>query len=325
VKVHHIKCCPPADGTTPLLSPQFPFFALPWVAGPTCRPPCNSASSKFTGHCATCCQPQTVPVARPTDPLYLVIRTERKNYPGLPNFTVLLRHPRSCYQNYFLLHVPNSGVSIFSSSSLAAANPEFVASLLLAHSPSCIPPSCLLVLCRLFATLSKFCATSVHFCGLQADSFYPGSTSHAQTNRQRFPIAFPEHYISEISLTLELPSPSPASHLGAVNPNPLSPTQAIDKVSLDLLAAASRGDINGAAGPRRADQPRMRSSIACLRCRRSKVKCLNEGPGTPCRACQTNGRECTYPEPLQEKSHRRDASSDKPGDGGPITPDVRFS
>ncbi|KAF2085156.1 hypothetical protein K490DRAFT_75397 [Saccharata proteae CBS 121410] len=41
----------------------------------------------------------------------------------------------------------------------------------------------------------------------------------------------------------------------------------------------------------------MRSSIACARCRRSKVKCVNNGVGTTCRSCETTGRECTYPSP----------------------------
>ena len=41
----------------------------------------------------------------------------------------------------------------------------------------------------------------------------------------------------------------------------------------------------------------MRSSIACARCRRSKVKCINNGVNTTCRACETSGRECTYPPP----------------------------
>lgn len=44
---------------------------------------------------------------------------------------------------------------------------------------------------------------------------------------------------------------------------------------------------------------KMRSSIACSRCRRSKIKCLNSGTNTQCRACATAGRECTYPPPAQ--------------------------
>ena len=41
--------------------------------------------------------------------------------------------------------------------------------------------------------------------------------------------------------------------------------------------------------------PRMRSSIACARCRRSKIKCVNTGANTICKACETSGRECVYP------------------------------
>ena len=42
----------------------------------------------------------------------------------------------------------------------------------------------------------------------------------------------------------------------------------------------------------------MRSSIACARCRRSKVKCVNNGVNTTCRDCEAKGRECTYPTPV---------------------------
>ena len=42
---------------------------------------------------------------------------------------------------------------------------------------------------------------------------------------------------------------------------------------------------------------KMRSSIACSRCRRSKIKCMNNGTNTTCRACATTGRECVYPPP----------------------------
>ena len=46
-----------------------------------------------------------------------------------------------------------------------------------------------------------------------------------------------------------------------------------------------------------AHTPRMRSSIACARCRRSKIKCVNTGANTTCKACETSGRECIYPAP----------------------------
>ena len=43
--------------------------------------------------------------------------------------------------------------------------------------------------------------------------------------------------------------------------------------------------------------PRLRSSIACTRCRKSKIKCTNAGAGTTCEACAHSGRECVYPVP----------------------------
>ncbi|CAK3993967.1 serine threonine kinase fungal-specific transcription factor [Lecanosticta acicola] len=54
---------------------------------------------------------------------------------------------------------------------------------------------------------------------------------------------------------------------------------------------------------------RMRSSIACVRCRRSKVKCVNNGVGTTCRSCENSGRECSYPSPVTGggASRRRDS------------------
>ena len=62
----------------------------------------------------------------------------------------------------------------------------------------------------------------------------------------------------------------------------------------------------------------MRSSIACIRCRRSKVKCVNNGVGTTCRSCENSGRECTYPDPVTTGTRRRDSLSARPdglGDG----------
>jgi hypothetical protein len=58
----------------------------------------------------------------------------------------------------------------------------------------------------------------------------------------------------------------------------------------------------------------MRSSIACSRCRRSKVKCVNSGIGTTCRACETTGRECTYPVP----SGSSGGGARRPGEGSEI-------
>ncbi|KAF2667359.1 hypothetical protein BT63DRAFT_441038 [Microthyrium microscopicum] len=98
-------------------------------------------------------------------------------------------------------------------------------------------------------------------------------------------------------------------------------------LSLDLLAAATRETIPTEAGlERRPDQPapRMRSSIACARCRRSKIKCLNNGVNTPCRGCMVAGRECTYPSPAyKERGHRRDGSIGRSDDLS--TPDASRS
>ncbi|KAI5847580.1 fungal-specific transcription factor domain-containing protein [Tricharina praecox] len=53
----------------------------------------------------------------------------------------------------------------------------------------------------------------------------------------------------------------------------------------------------------------MRSSIACVRCRRSKVKCVNTGPNTTCRACEASNRECTYPQPVASGAPRASGGS----------------
>ncbi|KAM3424679.1 hypothetical protein BST61_g6666 [Cercospora zeina] len=56
----------------------------------------------------------------------------------------------------------------------------------------------------------------------------------------------------------------------------------------------------------------MRSSIACVRCRRSKVKCVNNGVGTTCRSCENSGRDCHYPPPVTAAGRRRDSTSGRP-------------
>lgn len=40
----------------------------------------------------------------------------------------------------------------------------------------------------------------------------------------------------------------------------------------------------------------LRSSIACQRCRKSKIKCNNTGGDSPCDTCIRNGKECIYPD-----------------------------
>ncbi|KAL0944487.1 C6 transcription factor [Colletotrichum truncatum] len=44
-------------------------------------------------------------------------------------------------------------------------------------------------------------------------------------------------------------------------------------------------------------RPPMRSSIACLRCRKSKIKCDNDNSGAPCDTCIKAGHKCEFPDP----------------------------
>jgi hypothetical protein len=106
-----------------------------------------------------------------------------------------------------------------------------------------------------------------------------------------------------------------------------SPEAAATSQDLVLSAAAGASvEPGAAAGKRRVltpETPRMRSSIACVRCRRSKVKCLNEGVNTPCRACKVGGRECVYPtSTYREAPHLRDDNAERAGDGGLASPGV---
>lgn len=65
----------------------------------------------------------------------------------------------------------------------------------------------------------------------------------------------------------------------------------------------------------------MRSSIACLRCRKSKIKCDNDGGSSPCETCIKQGKDCKYPEatpmppkrsePPNASKAERDAGSDR--------------
>ncbi|KAH8681441.1 fungal-specific transcription factor domain-containing protein [Xylariales sp. PMI_506] len=41
-------------------------------------------------------------------------------------------------------------------------------------------------------------------------------------------------------------------------------------------------------------RPPMRSSIACLRCRKSKIKCENNGGTSPCDSCLKTGKDCVF-------------------------------
>ncbi|MCJ1415981.1 hypothetical protein MMC32_002316 [Xylographa parallela] len=74
-----------------------------------------------------------------------------------------------------------------------------------------------------------------------------------------------------------------------------------------------------------APTPRMRSSIACARCRRSKIKCVNTGPNNTCKACETSGRECVYPTPAVGGGHGTKREGDPAEKGEVKRPRVRKS
>lgn len=58
-------------------------------------------------------------------------------------------------------------------------------------------------------------------------------------------------------------------------------------------------------------RPPMRSSIACLRCRKSKIKCENNGGTSPCDSCLKTGKDCVFklPEPNPAPPKRNDPPS----------------
>ncbi|KAI1461434.1 fungal-specific transcription factor domain-containing protein [Annulohypoxylon moriforme] len=68
-------------------------------------------------------------------------------------------------------------------------------------------------------------------------------------------------------------------------------------------------------------RPPMRSSIACTRCRKSKIKCENTGGTSPCDSCIKTGKECIFklPDPVPPKRtdpptgvrQERDGGSDR--------------
>ncbi|KAI0450448.1 fungal-specific transcription factor domain-containing protein [Xylaria acuta] len=66
-------------------------------------------------------------------------------------------------------------------------------------------------------------------------------------------------------------------------------------------------------------RPPMRSSIACTRCRKSKIKCENANGKTPCDSCIKTGNECVFkvPDPVPPKRSEPQALVKQERDGGP--------
>jgi len=66
--------------------------------------------------------------------------------------------------------------------------------------------------------------------------------------------------------------------------------------SVTTMMGGSPGSPGAADGKKGTKRQPLRSSIACQRCRKSKIKCNNTGGDAPCETCIRNGKECTYPE-----------------------------
>ncbi|KAI0152312.1 fungal-specific transcription factor domain-containing protein [Hypoxylon sp. NC0597] len=65
-------------------------------------------------------------------------------------------------------------------------------------------------------------------------------------------------------------------------------------------------------------RPPMRSSIACTRCRKSKIKCENNGGTSPCDSCIKTGKECYFklPDPVPPKRSEPPTGVRQERDGG---------
>ncbi|KAI1436302.1 fungal-specific transcription factor domain-containing protein [Xylaria sp. CBS 124048] len=65
-------------------------------------------------------------------------------------------------------------------------------------------------------------------------------------------------------------------------------------------------------------RPPMRSSIACTRCRKSKIKCENTNGTSPCDSCIKTGNECIFkvPDPAPPKRSEPPAAVKQERDGG---------
>ncbi|TGO24658.1 hypothetical protein BPAE_0098g00470 [Botrytis paeoniae] len=99
--------------------------------------------------------------------------------------------------------------------------------------------------------------------------------------------------------------------------HPASPKQhrpnisSVGATSPGALGASGLGADDGSSGGRSGIEEKkpakmVRSSIACARCRRSKVKCVNNGVNSICRACESSNRECTYPSAAASTPKRTD-------------------
>ncbi|KAF5691327.1 transcriptional regulatory [Fusarium denticulatum] len=108
--------------------------------------------------------------------------------------------------------------------------------------------------------------------------------------------------LEELSSVQEGTSPVPVWH---AQYDEQSRPNAGDDNSPGRLTPATSDEKAGRRGSR-IKQP-TRSSIACLRCRRSKIKCDNDGGNSPCDTCVKGGHQCQYPEAVPQPPKRNDS------------------
>jgi hypothetical protein len=101
------------------------------------------------------------------------------------------------------------------------------------------------------------------------------------------------------------PSPSPSSVQTPLTAHPSPST-----VQASPLPASRPS--NGGGSSAKKNEPRQRSSIACSQCRKSKIKCVNNGSLTQCNECKKKGRECLYSDGPPKRSSSHDP--DRPGE-----------
>jgi len=141
----------------------------------------------------------------------------------------------------------------------------------------------------------------------------PGSSAAGESSAQRLATAQPQPYrlppVSELAanewnrVLLPPVQHSPPAHhsLPVQQPSPVTQSQSqyspstVDASPQHTPAPPIANGYAEAPGPRLEPTPRMRASIACIRCRKNKTKCDNRGDrNTTCQSCLRVKEPCQY-------------------------------
>ena len=118
--------------------------------------------------------------------------------------------------------------------------------------------------------------------------------------------------------TVHAPVPShPRQPSPSVHASPLTTQGSPSTLPASPLSTPRPLTANGAADGRQAEPARMRSQVACTRCRTSKIRCVNRGFNTDCDQCIKSQRNCSYtPSNISSgTSKRRDSNVGAVHDG----------